>query len=411
MNINFHSNPKPFSKKKKIQKPLLISIIVVLILILGSASFAMFKITRTDKSSSSVSSDKNSGIASDLNNQTKVAEPPKPVLKASPINGIKLEESAFNAISSRPVLAVMIQNNSASRPEWGLDQADVVYETLAEGGITRFMGVFWSQDAEKLQSVRSARKYFVDLLGDYNNPAYMHIGYSDGAENVSALAALGRYKIRDLGNLGGAFDRDRACEKIRAVEHCAFSSTSTLWSLATKSKWTSDIAALQPWKFKDSSVADESIGKEVTSFTTNFSSLYSADYSVNWKYDKASNKYLRFNVNNTPYTLGSGKQVDTDTVIYQKINSLYSGDSHGHMIQDVIGSGTGYIMQGGKSYNVTWKKPNFATRTKFYDATTGNEFTFNRGRLWIMLVAKGNEIVDNTPKPTAIPTLAPTKQP
>jgi hypothetical protein len=352
-----------------------------------------------------VDSDKSSGIPSDLSNQK--VEPPKPVYLESPINGKMLEEKDFNAIKNRPVLAVMIQNNTASRPEFGLNEADVVYETLAEGGITRFMGVFWSQDAAKVMSLRSARKYFVDLLGDYNNPLYMHIGYAEGADNVNAIKAIRTYGIRALENAGGAFSRDKACERVKNTEHCAFSSTATLWGIAEKNGWKGDISKLQPWKFKDAG-KETATAKDVTDVRVNFNPLNSLDYDVIWRYNKDTNKYLRFNANGTPYNDGNGKQVETDVVVYQKINSFLSGDSKGHVVQDVIGSGTGYVLQGGKSYPVSWKKPNFATRTKFSDTMTNEEFTFTRGRQWIMLVSKANDMIDNTPKPspTATPAAA-----
>ena len=89
-----------------------------------------------------------------------------------------MDEASFNSIKEKPFLAIMIQNNIASRPEYGLNQADIVYESLVESNITRFMAVFWSTGSEKVMSLRSARRYFVDILGDYNNPAYMHIGYA-----------------------------------------------------------------------------------------------------------------------------------------------------------------------------------------------------------------------------------------
>jgi Protein of unknown function (DUF3048) N-terminal domain/Protein of unknown function (DUF3048) C-terminal domain len=401
--ISFNITPKPVKKNKIQKKHLYISTILALVLVLTGATFAYFQYTKRDNSDSgnSVESNKSGAQSNDLPTQN--TEPPKPVYVQSPINGIMLEETEYNAIKTKPVLAVMIQNNAASRPEFGLNQADVVYETLAEGGITRFMGMYWSQGSEKVMSLRSARKYYVDLLGDYNSPAYMHIGYSDGADNVSAIKAMRTYGIRDLENIGGTFERDRNCERTKNTEHCAFSSTTKLWELAAKTNWTSDMSKFQTWKFKDPMAATTSVGTDVTDFTTNFSGLYAADYSVIWKYNKDTNRYLRYNLNKTPYLDGYGKQVETDVVVYQKINSYLSGDSKGHMVQEVIGSGTAYIMQDGKSYKVNWKKPNFATRTVFTDATSGEDFVFNRGRQWIMLVSKANEIVDNTPRPSVSP--------
>lgn len=413
MTINFQTDnaTKPISiaiptKKRGAHKKRLVTLIVALVLILASSVYgSYYYFFRNDSDNSDSIIDNNSSIAETLKNQN--PEPPKPVYIQSPINGLMIEESKFNAIKTRPILAVIIQNHIASRPEFGLNEADVVYETLAEGGITRFMGVFWSEEASKVMSVRSARKYFVDLLGDYNKPAFMHIGYADGADNVSAIKAIRNNAVRDLENLRGSYERDLNCQKTKAVEHCAYSSTTKLWELAASANWTSDITQLTSWKFKEKNEPTKIVGKEVTDFTTKFSGLYANDYSVTWKYNAEKGKYLRFNSNGTPYLDGNGTQVETEVVIYQKITSYLSGDSKGHMVQEVIGSGTGYVMQGGKSYSVTWKKPTYASRTQFFDATTGEEFVFNRGKQWFMLVTKANDYIDNTPKPTLSPSETP----
>lgn len=341
-----------------------------------------------------------------VNKTTTPTEPPKPKFLASPVNGVMIEEKEFNKIKDRPVLAVMIQNHTLSRPQWGLNKADVVYEALAEGGITRFMGIFWSQDAGKLMSIRSARKYYVDLLGDYKNPVYMHEGYASGDESVSAIDAMNKYGVRSLGLAGGSLLRDHTCEKTKAIEHCAYTDTSLLWENAEKKNWKGDITALETWKYKD---ADDSVlsldsARDLTDFSVSFGSLESSFYDTRWKYDAVGEKYLRFNPNNTPFMDGENKQITSDVVIYQKINTVAAGDYKNHVVQDVIGNGTGYIMQDGKVFPITWKKPNYATKTRYYDAVSGAEFVFNRGRIWVMEVPKTLEYKDNAPKLTTTAT-------
>lgn len=406
MDINIRPEYSSVGAKTNQKKKYLIAgIIITLILSIAGGAFAFKSFyIKGNSGISNLYSDRKDDIPQTVGDEKVVVEPPKPVYVASPINGKILEEKDFNAIKNRPVLAVMIQNNSASRPEYGLNQADVVYETLAEGGITRFMAVYWSQGSDKVMSIRSARKYFVDLLGDYATSVYMHIGYSEGADNVSAINALNRYRVRDLTNVSGAFQRDHNCERVKAVEHCAYSSTQTLWDLAAKNNWNKDVNLVQPWKFKDASAEEDVTAKTVTDFTTNFQG-YDLNYSTRWRYDPVAKKYKRYNPNGTPYMDGFNKQVETDVVIYQKITSYPANDVKHHQVQEVIGNGTGYVMQEGKAYPVTWKKSNYETRTKFTNTATGKEFEFNRGNMWIMLVSKANEYTDNTPKPTLTPTV------
>ena len=75
---------------------------------------------------------------------------------------------------------VVIENSKASRPQSGLNDADIVYETMAEGGISRFIALFQKNDAKVIGPVRSLRPYFIDISEEYNLP-FAHCGGSDEA--------------------------------------------------------------------------------------------------------------------------------------------------------------------------------------------------------------------------------------
>ncbi|TLN16169.1 DUF3048 domain-containing protein, partial [bacterium] len=113
-------------------------------------------------------------------------------LAVSPLTG---ELVPKEALARRP-LAVMIENSPAARPQSGLDKADLVYEMLAEGAITRFMAVFLQGDAAILGPVRSARPYFITRALDYD-AIYAYVGGSEAAkqmvrtERVAALDEFG----------------------------------------------------------------------------------------------------------------------------------------------------------------------------------------------------------------------------
>lgn len=351
-----------------------------------------------------------------VNPDPTITPTPTPILIPNPINGIMIGESEYNTLATRPFLAVMIQNNIAARPPSGLNEADIVYETLVESNITRFMPVYWSKDAERLQSLRSARHYFVNLLGDYNNPAYMHIGFAYCVPTekcdtrVDSLVLMNKYSIRRLSDSINSvtkelsFSRDKNCEKIKASEHCAYTSTSRLWTIAEQKKWTNDLSKYKSWTFVD---APRNDGQKLTQFLVhfkNFGANFDPNYSVIWKYDEEKNVYLRFNQNGAPYNDSNGIQISASTVIYQKVKSTPTGDDKGRQYQEVIGSGTGYVMQGGKVYPITWNKPDFTTKTVFTYPMTGKNFEFQRGKMWVMVVPNGYDYIDQTPKPTISPT-------
>jgi hypothetical protein len=393
--VNESNGKKPWQRIDK--KYYYVGAIVTLLVIVGiiGAVFASKMSNNTKKNKD------NNGQASDLptnigdnptntpGNTNTPTQPPVPQFVESPINGKKIDGKRYEEIKSRPPLAVIVQNSTEARPQVGINQADVVYETLAEGGITRWLAIYWSQDAEKIMSVRSLRKYFADITGDYKNVVLMHIGYAEGATNVNAMTSVNVNKIKDLGFRADSFFRDQVCQKTKAQEHCAYTSTSTLWNLAKASNWNADINAMQRWKFKEDNSQVNANGADLAAFTTNFSSLSSGSYSVTWKYDPNEKNYKRYYLNGTAHSDSTGTQIFADVVIYQKINSFPANDEKHHQVQEVIGSGTGHVMQNGKVYDITWKKPDYSTRTKFFDATTGEEFVFNNGRIWNMLVAKG----------------------
>lgn len=331
---------------------------------------------------------------------------PTPVFVSNPINGILMPENEYNLIKDRPFLAVVIQNNVVARPPSGLNQADIVYETLVEGNITRFLAIFWSKDADRIQSIRSARHYFVNLLGDYNNPAFMHIGYAycTSGENcdsrIDSLVLMQRYGIRRLSDAVNSvtkelsFSRDKNCEMIKSAEHCAYSSTQRLWAIVEQKGWKNNLSQYRSWLFTDDIVEG---GNELKNFLVHFngySNVHDIEYSVIWKYNTEKKTYERYNFDDSPYIDSNNEQVSADVVIYQQITSIPTGDNKAHQYQEVIGNGTGYVMQGGRVYPIRWSKPDFNTKTIFTDATTGKEFVFNRGKIWVMLVPKGYDYIN-----------------
>src|SRR3989344_6912600 len=112
--------------------------------------------------------------------------------KYEAINGIYVEE----IVSTLRPLAVMVENHPDARPQSGLSEADIVYETLAEGGITRFLVLFQSRAANEIGSVRSARDYFAEIANEWG-ALYAHVG---GSNEVIANLKKGIYENLDDAN-------------------------------------------------------------------------------------------------------------------------------------------------------------------------------------------------------------------
>ena len=337
-------------------------------------------------------------------NPTNTPEVPKIIYVESPINGTFISEDKLQTLEKNKVLAVMIENLGGidgARPQSGLQDADIVYETEAEGDITRFMALFWNHNLEQNSSklpvptvvkpIRSARKYFLDWEQEYNNPVYMHIGQAESTNpDTNALGALSQENILDLTGATNSFNRDHKCEKIKALEHCAFSDTSTLWKIAQSNGWT-NLGNIQKLLYKDDNILDTNASsplptnKIVVSFESDF-----ATYGVNWTYDPITNSYLRFDGTNKPFIdANTNSQVNTKVLIVQKTNiSVSPDDGKYHKVIKTIGSGDAWVLQDGKSTLATWQKDSLTSRTRYFDKLTGKELSLNRGKMWITVTGK-----------------------
>ena len=103
-------------------------------------------------------------------------DPAKPKTEECSLNGAKYSKEQKSWWENHRPLGVMIENHSESRPQSGINAADITYEAVAEGGITRLLNIYYCQDAGIVGPVRSARVYFLDFISEYGSfPLYAHV--------------------------------------------------------------------------------------------------------------------------------------------------------------------------------------------------------------------------------------------
>ena len=352
-----------------------------------------------------------------------VVDPSLPKTETCPINGANFTKPERELWEKRRPLAVMIENHAEARPQSGLSSADVVYEAVAEGGITRFMGVFYCKavaDGDKIAPVRSARIYFVNIAAEYNTPVYVHVGGGNCSRDqgsgqcTSNKKAWALEEMIDMGwrKRGGndfdttldtgypALGRDYnrlGADKVLATEHTMVGFLPKIWDQAEKrgyggvsedgSTWES---GFRPWKFRED--AKESDRGSVSAINFDFWEGYK-DFTARWDYDKQSNSYLRSTGGQPHLDLETNKQLSAKNVVIQFVKEQGPLDEHKHMLYEVIGKGNGLIFQNGNVVEATWEKPNQLSRTIFKDKKSGVEITFVQGSTWIEVVPAGNEIV------------------
>ncbi len=337
-----------------------------------------------------------------------VIDPSVPRTEACPINGKLYTKQEKDVWTKRRPLAVMIENHVEARPQSGLSSADVIYEAVAEGGITRFMGVFYCGIAAtsiNVAPVRSARTYFLPWVLEYD-ALYNHVGGAGVCDDpavdtrAKALCQIDQYKIKDMDQFGISFptcyrNPDRVGRPV-ATEHTMVCVTDKLLQLASQRGWTNVDANGVPWdknftswKFKDDAKEADRGSFAGVSFTA--WKGYS-DYAVKWVYDKTANAYKRFNGGAAQTDLETKEQLTAKNIVVLFAEETGPVDEKGHLLYANIGSGTGVLYQDGNTIKITWQKPNRNARTKFFDAN-GKEISFNRGQIWIEMLPTGTPLV------------------
>lgn len=265
------------------------------------------------------------------------------------------------------VVGVMIDNHPFARPQSGLWSAKIVYEALAEGGITRYFAVFDSeQNIEKVGPVRSARAYFIDWLQEYGG-LYMHCGGSP-----EALDILKQGDVFDLNEMfnGQYFWRDDN----RDAPHDLYTS-SEQWNKAILAHQKNKKIFNNAWKFGE-------ITSSSLEMVKNISIEYSTDYMVGWRYDEKQKNYSRY-INNVISREGENDLV-ADSVVVQYVKSRVI-DDYGRKEITTDGQGDMRFLRDGTMVRGIWKKEN--GRTRFFDIAT-QELNLKPGKIWIQIVPK-----------------------
>lgn len=312
-----------------------------------------------------------------------------------PLNGALHTKSRQELWEKRRPLGVMVENHVDARPTVGLSRADVIYEAVAEGGITRFLVVYLCQDAGDIASIRSARTYFLDWVSEYD-AAYSHVGGANTPGPANALGQIRDYDIKDMDQFGLGFPTYwRGTDKL--APHNVHSTTKKLWEAAEEKGFGSENASgnswdenFQLWKFKDDAALDAR-GDQKPIIVPFWGQNES--YTVTWQYDKAANTYRRYHGQDAQTDLLTKEHLGAKTVIVQFQTERKAGDGHqdGHLLYGTIGSGNALIFMDGKVVSGKWSKRDRVSRTKFLDEK-GNELSLNRSLIWIQTIPAGNEV-------------------
>lgn len=292
---------------------------------------------------------------------------PTQVARVYPLTGLPITNAAA---ATRPALSVKIDNIAPALPQAGLNRADLVTDILVEGGLTRLMATFQSQDTSLIGPIRSARPVDADLLRELNGGIFAYSGAAPG--EIAPSKAHSNALLIANDNEPQWFWRDSS----RAIPHNVFSSTARLYKAGRSSgrKLTAPPQLFTYGAAPRGARAAKSVHLE-----------FSPNTSSGWTWTGST--YVRTQ-NGRPDTLVDGSRVSTTNIVVLSVTWRPTdiiddaGNADPYVI--VIGSGPALVMRNGVAIAGKWVRPSYRVPMKILDAA-GHPIPLQPGRTWLEL--------------------------
>jgi hypothetical protein len=311
--------------------------------------------------------------------QAPVAVAPKvtkaaPLLVASTLSGLPVSPG----VNSRPVTGIMVENSTFARPQAGLSQAGVVFEALAEGGITRFLALYQDQLPNNVGPIRSVRPYYLQWDLGFDAPI-AHVGGSP-----QALSDITFWHVEDLDEFynGGSYHRISS----REAPHNVYTNLADLNRLEASKGFTS--SSFSGFPRKADSPAKQPTAKSISMI------LSSSTYDVSYAYKAATNSYNRSEGGAPQVDSNTGAQLSPKVVIAIVVPYAEGAlDSSGAYYSDysVTGFGRAYVFQDGTETTGTWAKSSNTSQITFTN-DTGTAIDLNAGQTWITAITSAGDV-------------------
>lgn len=298
----------------------------------------------------------------------KITVKPRPKIYYSPLTGKKVKNEAA---TKQVVTAIAIENSPDARPHSGLKQSGVVFEAIAEGGITRYIALYQEDKPGLIGPVRSLRPYFVDWVAPFN-PSIAHVGGS-----AKALRQVRDGSYRDIDQFFNAGAYWRASD--RYAPHNVYTNFKRLDELnKSKGYKTSTFTAWERADGKPRATPD------ATKVSINFSS---ALYNTEYRYSKKSNTYTRY-LGGEPHMDREKGKITPSVVIAMQVDERTVMEDGARQAITTTGSGKAFIFQNGTVIQGKWKKTGTKKQIQ-WQTNDGKPIELTRGQTWIAAVPNG----------------------
>ncbi|WP_138316114.1 DUF3048 domain-containing protein [Rhodoluna limnophila] len=319
-------------------------------------------------------------------NASNSAEPsasptPTPVYVTAPLTGVVYQEGVDEtSFTGKPSVACKIDNSYAARPQFGLNSTDIVFDEMVEGGLTRLVAIWHSQQPTEVGPVRSIRPMDPDIISPFGGIVCYSGGQYAFVQMMQNTPVFNASETTEQGK--GTFSRTSS----RPAPHNVIVNAKKLAEQHT------DLAApaaqfTYAADLKSSTAAVS--GVEVTkSFTVNFPQA-----SAQWAPSTYKFKWLRTQDGEVHKDAATGKQVAASNVVVieVKIDRSYADRKYGNVPKTVmVSSGTAWVFSAGKYVKGTWSKASATAPIILVDAE-GAPINLAPGNTWVELKPAGAE--------------------
>lgn len=312
-------------------------------------------------------------ITNDLNEET-----PTPTSEGTGIKAVFTGEDIV-AEASRTPIAVLINNLAPARPQSGLSQADVIWEVLAEGGITRLVAIFQSTSELEFDigPVRSNRPYFIELAESYG-ATIAHAGASN-----DAYAILQRQKksyLDEIYNAGSYFWRS----KERKKPHNLYTNLSKLRQAVEDKAYPAELA-VTGYSFADSEAISQGTIKNLQVM------FQMKNYRVGYLYDEGTHTYKR-SINNEPHIdKNNNEQLAASNLIFIQASHKVL-DDEGRLSIDLASGGSAMLITNGNKVEGNWITAEDGMIRFLQD---GQEMKLTPGKTIVHIIPEGKAITEH----------------
>lgn len=304
-----------------------------------------------------------------LDNGVPIWEPYEPLPALVGIAALTGEPAEAD-VSNRPIIAAKIDNYPRARPQWGLDQADVIIEENVEG-VTRFVALFQTQLPDRLGPVRSARTGDLDILASMNRPILAWSGGNRGVTNWIESAARSGVLVDFTAQKNPCYNRNSsrsAPHNLQLDPVCALQNAPTAGP--ARQLWGIDAAWVDPG--------------DIGAVPSPAFNVPMDGVSVDWAWDETAQRYLR-SQNGNRHTAASGNQIAVDNVVEMFVFHAPSPVDARSPNPVTVGSGPATVHRDGIRIPATWARNSASDPFALIDAN-GNSILLDTGKTFVELV-------------------------